>query len=407
MKPNRKKRELANWIRRRLGQPIVDVLIDTTQLDDAIDFAVDFFGTHAGGIGNEESLLIICPEQVKYDATGKPCHPKPKKGRWRTIVDPLTCASTGTSGTTTPPTTSDPTTACSPLDCTSITPVNTTEECIRYGGEDNDPNTGYQGDLNAQCLAFNLDPCCPTETNPGPGWCGDGIPDPHCFTEIGQYNANADGPYWIEGDTTQSPYVTQGSFVFKTVYDVPKDIISIVCGLEKGKGFGYGGVGGFSDSEEALFSPMHLFLNNGGLGLGSGGMAGGGFMDLVSLELGLQYIEMFRTMYTVKLHAQLLELQHKVKISPAPTSAGLIGLLVNRKVPDEYLYEHIWVKEYAEALCMIQIGTNANKYSNANFPGGASINAAFYLDEGKSKREKLEEQITNGMYAEPPGFFWG
>jgi hypothetical protein len=410
MRPNRKKRELANWIRRRLGSPLVDVLIDTTQLDDAIDFAVDYFGTHAGGIGNEKDIIIICPEQVKYDATGKPCQPKPKKGRWRTYVNPDTCVDSLTIPTTSSPTTSSPTTGCQPpLDCSTINPYNTTDPCVRYGGDDNNYSTTFNGEPDVQCLSFVTDPCCPQETLPGNGWCEDNIQTPHCFTETGQYDENAIGPFWVEGDTSVPPILNGGTgFVFKTIYDVPSDVIGITRALPRGTAGGYfGGVEGFSDSGEALFSPIHMFLNNGGLGLGTGGRFGGGFVDLVGLELGLQYIEMFKTMYTVQLEAQLLELQHKVRISPAPRSQGVIALECYRKVAPEYMYEHIWVREYAEALCMIQIGINGNKYSGASFPGGASINAQFYYDQGMAKRDKLEEQITNGMYAEPPTFFWG
>lgn len=414
MRPNRKKKELSNWIRRRLGAPVVDVLIDTTQIDDAIDFAVDFFGEHAGGIGNEKDVLLICPEQVKYDATGKPCQPKPKRGRWRKPLQE--CCSEGSTGcppttgapTTSAPTTSSPTTACdATLDCDSIPPINTTDLCVRYGGEDNDPNTGFNGNLDAQCYDFVTDPCCPQETLPGNGWCDDNIQDPHCFTETGEYDPDAVGPFWIEGDTSAPPMITSGSFVFKSVYDIPKDVMGIVRALPQGRGGFFGGVDGMTDAGEALFSPIHMFLNNGGLGLGTGGRFGGGFVDFVGLELGLQYIEMFRKMYTVQLEAQLLELEHKVRLSPAPAAPGIIALECYRKVAPEYMYEHIWVREYAEALCQIQVGTNGSKYTGATFPGGASINAQFYTEQGLEKRSKLEEQLVNGMYAEPPSFFWG
>jgi len=406
MRPSRKKRELANWIRRRLGQPVIDVLIDTTQIDDQIDFAVDYFGQHAGGIGHEESILLICPEQVKYDATGKPCQPKPTKGRWRKKVDTESCATTASSGTSgTPGTsgtsgTSGSNECAADLDCDSITPVNTTDPDIRYGGPDRNPNTN-----------FLLDPCCPEETNPGPGWCNDNIQEDHCFTETQPFDPNADGPYWVEGDTTVPPKLKESDdpddgFVFKTVYDIPKDVTAIVKQLPRGRGTGIGG-NDFSDSGEALFSPMHLFLNNGGLGLGAGGRFGGGFVDLVGLELGLQYIEMFRIIYTVRMNAQLLELEHKVRISPPPTNQGVIALSCYRKVADEAMYEHIWVREYAEALCLYQVGMNAIKYNGATFPGGASINAQFYIDKGEAKREKLENELITGKYAEPPEFFWG
>jgi hypothetical protein len=439
MKPNLKKRELANWIRRRLGAPVIDVLIDSSQIDDAIDYAIDYFGTHAGGIGHEKSILVIVPELLKYDVTGTPSQPKPKIGRWRKNPIPYINGNTDVSlqdyqnlsieclydsccdpskappdfnfdvcGTTIPtsscPTTSAPTTS-SPstgdceadLDCSTIPPSNSTHPDQRFGGLDRN-----------QFTDFNIHPsCCPKNVRgPGPGWCGDSTQEPHCFTETEKGDPSLIGPFWTEGDTTAPPSLRRGEFVFRSVYDVPKDVVAVVERFPEGRGE-YFGTEGFSDAGEALFSPIHLFLTNGGLGMGQGGRFGGGFVDLIGLELGLQYLEMFRTMYVVKMHAQLLDLQHKIRLSPAPMNRGVVSLFVYRKVPAEYMYEHIWVREYAEAMAMIQVGMNVIKYTGATFPGGAAINADFYINEGKEKRQKLEDQMASGMYAEPPDFFMG
>jgi hypothetical protein len=436
MRPNKKRRELANYIRRQLGQPVVDVLIDSTQIDDAIDHAVDYFGEHAGGIGHEESMIIVVPEQVKYDATGHPDQAKPKKGRWRSktpeymnnlhleslnlnkfaplcidcLDEPSPQVQTPcTTATTAMPATGDPSSVCSTgstgtsgddcladLDCSSISSVNTTHPETQYGGPDGDPDT-----------EFHVDPaCCATEVKgPGPGWCGDTIQDPHCFTETEMGDPNAEGPFWVEGDTTTPPHVNPGQFVFKSVYDVPRDVIGVLEQIPEGRGWAT--FDGFGETGEALFSPIHLFLNNGGLGLGGGISYGGGYVDLVGLELGLEYIEMFRRMYTIRYQVQLLTLQHQIRISPAPRTRGLLAIWCYRKVPEEYMYSHVWVREYATAMAMIQVGMNGSKYSGATFPGGSSFNAQFYIDKGEDKREKLEEQILSGMYAEPPRWFIG
>ena len=429
MRPNQKKRELASWIRRQLGEPVIDVLIDPIQIDDAIDNAIDFFGEHAGGIGHEESLLVITPEQVKYDATGNPSQPKPKTGRWRgqppqnlitdgdpanlnlnkfvsndvsclyegSFATPCSSGAPTTGSPSCPSVTSNPPSGDCPatLDCGSIPASNTTDPNVQYGGPDGNIKTDFQIDPN----------CCPKEVQgPGPGWCGTNCQEPHCFTETEFCDQNAQGPFWIEGDNTSSPVVdtSKENYVFKSVYDIPKDVVGVVEGLPRG--YGNAGAGGFSTQGEALFSPIHLFLNNGGLGLG-GGIHGG--MDMVGLELGLQYIEMFRRMYTIEYSVQLLDLQSKLRISPAPSSAGVIGVWVYRKVPEQYMYSHQWVRAYATALAMIQVGRNAVKYQGASFPGGASVNAMYYIDEGKAEKERLEQQIQDGMYAEPPGFFIG
>lgn len=393
MRPYRKKRELANYIRRRLGSPVIDVLIDTTQLDDMIDQATDFFGEHAGGIGNEDTIMLICPEPVYYDGTGSPCQPGPTAGRWRksqTDTPPTT-------GTVTPGTTG--TTACPPGDCGA---VNTNHIKPPLGECENPiPNT-VDGEE------------CPQESAcRGPGWCGDGIQEPHCFTETEKGDPDAEGPFWVEGDTTAKP--SKKGFLFKSVYDVPSDIIAVHTHL----GVGYFGTGTSERGGEALFSPLHLLMHGGGnWGMQSptsfvdnryGHWHGshGGFVDVVGWEMGMQYLEMFRTLYSRKINVQLLELEHKVRVTPPPTQKGIIAFAATRRVADEHLYNHQWVREYAFALCMIQCGMNGSKYTNLTFPGGGSFNADFYFREGVTLREKLEEQISSGMYSLPPDFYMG
>jgi hypothetical protein len=193
MRPYKKKRELSDWIRRRLGAPFMDPMIDTTQIDDCIDAACDFFGEFAGGIGNVESVLLINPELVYYDATGTESQPGPSKGKWRAPMPPFlmnltidqinaltvsqyealkancgTVATTGTTGASCCPST-----------------YNSTKD--KYGGDDGNIKTDYQ-----------LDPdCCPASVEgPGPGWCGDGIQPAHCFTETNPGDPLAIGPFW-------------------------------------------------------------------------------------------------------------------------------------------------------------------------------------------------------------------
>lgn len=388
MRPYRKKRELSNWIRRRLGAPLMDVLVDSTQIDDCIDQACDFFGEHAGGVGNEESIILIAPELTFYDGTGNSSHPAPTGGKWRKTA---TIGTSGTSGSPTPGTTG--TSACT-VNCPPAGPQ------LVNGTTKNYPILDAEGNV------------CPVETKPGPGWCGDGIPDPHCFTEQGEYDPEAIGPFWVEGDTTNKP-ARQG-WVWKTVYDIPSDVIAIHDRLTAG----YLNATGNTE-DNALFAPAGMLLQGGGnWGLQSAGRSvdnrwgfwmgnQGGFVDIVGWQLGMQYIEMFRQMFTIKMHAQHLELEHKVRLTPPPAGKGVIALACTRKVADEYMYEHQWVREYALAMTMINIGMNASKYSNMVFPGGGSINGDLYLSRGDALRDKLEQQIDDGRYSEPADFFVG
>jgi hypothetical protein len=253
---------------------------------------------------------------------------------------------------------------------------------------------------------------CPVETLPGPGWCGDGIQPPHCFTEVGAYDPDAEGPFWIEGDTTAKPI--KNGYVFKSVYDVPSDVIAVHNRLNAG---GFSGAG--NNEDYALFAPAGMLLQGGGSwgmqspssfvdnrwGYWQGGA--GGFVDIVGWQIGMQYIEMFRQMFTVKLEAQLLELEHKVRLTPPPSSRGIIALECTRRVADEAMYEHQWVRDYALALAMINIGMNAGKYTGMTMPGGGAINTDMYFARGDALKQYLIDQIDNGRYAEPPDFFVG
>lgn len=394
MRPYRKKKELANWIRRKLGAPVVDVIIDTTQIDDCIDQACDYFGEFASGVGNENTIILISPEPVYYDGTGSVNQPGPTAGRWRKPVttECLSTTAAGTTGTT-------GTTACPPTDCEAI---NTTHIPKPLGACENPKPTSING------------VCCPEESPcRGPGWCGDGIQPDHCFTQTEKGDPEAEGPFWIEGDTTGKP--SKQGFLFKSIYDIPSNIIALHAHL----GAGYFGTQAYDTQGEALFSPLHLLLGGGGswgmqsptawvdnrYGYWHGGQ--GGFVDVVGWEMGMQYLEMFRTLYTTKLDVQLLELEHKVRITPAPTAKGIIAIAATAKVADDYMYEHQFVREYALALCLVQIGMNAGKYTGITLPGGGSVNFEMYLSRGDALREKLEQQINDGQWSVPSDFYLG
>lgn len=386
MRPYRKKRDLANWIRRKLGSPVIDVVLDSTQLDDCIDQATDFFGEHAGGIGNEDTIIAICPELVLYDGTGTICQPGPTGGRWRKRV--------GTIPTTAAPTTGE---GC---------PIPENSLIFKYGGPDGNPLTSYP------VLDASGSPC-PGETLPGPGWCGTGIQDAHCFIETDPTDPEAIGPFWVEGDTPVKPAMP--GFIFKSIYDVPTDIIAVHDNLQS---FPSGLGGSFEDN--ALFFPQVMMFQGGGSwGLtnsatysdnrwGYWQSGANGYVDIVSMFMGMQTLELYRQMFTIKVTAQLMDLDHKVRINPGPKAKGTIVFGATRRVADESMYSHQWVREYAFALAMQQVGMNMSKYGNITMPGGGSINGELYLTRGDALREKLEAQIKNdSYYSEPPDFFVG
>lgn len=316
-----RKQELADWIRRRLGAPILNLnLLHSTQLDDAIDEAVLYFGEHAGGIGHEQNYAFILTQ---------PCED------YGNLFD---------NDQNTPENLG--------LECT-WTPEMSANRIVRYRHE-------YQLPRSVVAIGDDL------SNTIGVGGFGSAEAD------IMRYQA------W------------QGAL--------------------PGVGGAVGGVAGVGGVGGAVFigntTPGYGSFGN----FGNAGMSqrhGGLGIDIVTYEIGLQYLEMFRQRYTIKMNAQFMEAQRKVRFSPPPKSDGVIILQVWTRVPEQWLFENLWVRRYALGLTKIQIGWNTKKYDGLAFPGGVKVNGDVYLEEGKADIERLEEEINKGKYSFPPDFFFG
>lgn len=411
MRP-KKKKELVDWIKRRVGKPVINVLIDDTQIDDCIDIACDFFAEHAGGVANENGVLLIKPELVYYDGITNRINNRtdngPTSGKWRKKLPPFLMSLTVDQlnnltlaqyeqlklecGFTTTPSTTGTVSCCPPAFNTA------TDKII-------DPNL----------VRLNGDCCADEATDSGLGWCK--IPQElHCYTDVEYLNPLTEGPFWKLGDSSTIP--NKKGFLYKTIYDLEDDIIEVNGQLDQGM-FGIG-----SGSEDAaLFSPLGIMMSNGGIqgymnsntmvnssyGSMFGTFFGGGNnFDVVSYFSSMQYLELYRQLFTVKMMTQFNALTHKLTISPAPTTGGIIALSVTKRIVDEKLYTHQGVRDLALAHTLINIGMNSSRYNNLSFPGGASINGELYLKRGDDLREKIEKQITDDhLYSELPEFFIG
>lgn len=233
-------------------------------------------------------------------------------------------------------------------------------------------------------------------------------------------------------DVCYAPDVTAAPImVYKAEYQLPRNVLAVgklmpkVCQqsfsnepiLERGFALtsqgilatGIGGIqgAGFGAAGTALWTSNTgtAFSSWGGKG-GAGTRGAGGGADIIGYELGLEYLEMLRQRYTIKMDAQFLEESNKVRFSPAPRGSGVIILPVWCRVEDSALFDNIWIRHYVFALAQIQIAYNVKKYTGTAFPGGANIDGDFYLTEGKEAKEKLEEDIDNNKYGYPPQSFY-
>ena len=300
MKIYNKKQELADWIRRKLGAPIIDVPLEESQLDDVIDDTVQYFGEHAGGIGNEEQYILInvC-EDRDWENNGS--MPSLEEGN------------------------------CDEYD---VSTVSGTGAYKRYQAE-------YQLPRNVVSLMQEF-----------PGGSG-------------ALSRDAD-------------LLTYGTY-----------------------GAGVGAVNALSSYG------MGYYMAGASFGNRSGSSHEGS--ALIGFEIGMQYLEMWRQRYTIKMRAQFMEQTRKVRFSPMPHSApnGQILLGVWARVADEWLYENIWVKNYALALAKLQVASNLSLFGNMAYPGGVQLNYEVFQTQGQEEKEKLEQEIVELKYNYPPDFIVG
>lgn len=302
MKIYNRKSELASWVHRKLGKPVIDVPLSDDQLDDLIDDACQYFSEHAGGIGNEQQYVIInvC-EDRDHDNNGS--IPSLEEGNCNEF-DATTAAGSGFK---------------------------------IYQAE-------YQLPRNVIAIMQEF-----------PGSSG--------------------------GQTADGQLLSYGA--------AAAGVGAIGALGGGGGGFGY-------------------FLGGSSFGTRGGSRSSGTStgIDMVGFEIGMQYLEMWRQRYTIKIRAQMLEQTRKVRFSPMPNRSpgGQILLGVWARVADEWLYENIWVKNYTLALAKLQVASNMKLYGNMSFPGGVTLNYEAFANEGKEEKKDLEQEIVDLKYGEPPDF---
>lgn len=330
MKIYDKKRELADWIRRRLGAPILKAVpLAAEQLDDCIDFAVEYAGEHMGGVGNKEEIAIIF---------------------------------------TKPEDTSE-----------SLLPT-TDQRYIKNHDYTNNPTgmtvnvSGGRGAILTYKQEYQL---------------------PRSVLAVSDVlNAGGSGFGALNSGAT----------------DDDQSILSVASLNSAFGGLGLGGLGGIGGGTTSMATASGLFVPSTAPGFNSFGSRGGiksagGGIDLISFFLGMQYLEMVHQMFTVKLRMEFSPQERKVRFSPSPPSFGFIAFSVWNRITEEWMYENIWVKQYALAKAMKQIAFNGKLYEGAAFPGGVKLNFDFYNTEADKEIEKLEKEIMDNKYGAPPQSF--
>lgn len=321
MKVYNKKEELADWIRKKLGSPIISVPISSEQLEDCIDDAVDYATVFLGGVGNEEQFVVICTQSCSgaVDRDDPDYLPSLEEGNCTTVLGAVSAA----------------------------------------------PFLFYKAEYQLPRNVVAIKPVLPGGSKSNTGACQGGSNDDSSIMQYAAYSAGVGAVSSMGG------------------------VGSVGTGVGLYLGGSTPGIGAL-----------------GGFGTRGGSRMGGTGIDLVSYELGMQYLEMINQLYTIKMSAQFMEQTRRVRFSPRP-GYGTIILPVWARVADKWMYENIFVRRYALALAKLQVGMNLKLYGNMTLPGGVTLNAAEYTNEGKAEQEKLEDDVLEGKYSPPPDFFVG
>jgi len=177
------------------------------------------------------------------------------------------------------------------------------------------------------------------------------------------------------------------------VYDIDEDITAVVEVIDD---CNFGRVGELFTVENALFNAGLFSLDSTHGGTGE---------NVLTLQMVIEYVDFIHTLHGKQYDIRIDEIQHKATLFPTPNcNDGKLGFIVTKKIDEAKLYCLRWVREYAYAIAMTQIGLNRSKFEGVTLPGGGTLNGALFLQEGKELKEKLDEELRD-RYEEPPDFF--
>lgn len=144
-----------------------------------------------------------------------------------------------------------------------------------------------------------------------------------------------------------------------------------------------------------LFTVENMLIHQWGINLSS--------PDLVSYQMMHSFLDFYRTMYGKQYRVEIHEHAHELRILPIPRHDGGMFVGVWVKNPEIELYNYSWVREYAFAKSLIQMGMTMIRYTGVALPGGGTLNGDMYLTKGEQMVEKLELELLEN-WSTPPSF---
>lgn len=223
------------------------------------------------------------------------------------------------------------------------------------------------------------------------------------FTVNG-YNTSSGTPATFEVATikTSSPINSKQTFEFQNNYLVLPDNVLSVASVMKSSSFG--GIGNAAGVPGiALFNPF--LAGGGGMGMGACGSMG---YDMATYYTMRQYLATLEWMMFPPISYNFNQRTNRLYLNT--DSFNGIGLndyllfeVTTYPRPEEFteMYSDFWLREYWVNLVKYQWGTNLTKYSQVQLPGGITLNGESIKQEAAQALEQMRTRFAMDA-ADPP-----
>ena len=223
------------------------------------------------------------------------------------------------------------------------------------------------------------------------------------FTVNG-YNPDTGTPATFEITEVRDSSPVNGlqTFEFQNNYIVLPDSVLSVSQVMKSTGFGgFGRAAGIPGV--ALFNP---FLAGGG-GMGPGACGSMGY-DMTTYYTMRQYLATLEFMMFPPISYNFNQRTHRLYLNTDSFNGVDVGDYLMFEVttyPDPVtfpqMYSDFWLKEYWVSLVKYQWGQNLTKYSGVQLPGGITLNGDGIKEEAKRELEAMRSRFAMDA-ADPP-----
>ena len=373
--------ELKQYIKYRLGAPVLEINVSDEQMDIAINDGFAYFFGRSHYNGTERVYMGLRIEQPFLDFF------KTKKLSTVTQSDEPVVYGEGFVDTVTLTAAGSGYPIQSGSDGTQIDVATTTTS---GSGE------GLTVDLSAsRTTQQGLTSVTVNQT-------GSGYEVGDTFTVNG-YNASSGTPATFEVATikTSSPINSKQTFEFQNNYLVLPDNVLSVASVMKSSTFG--GIGNAAGIPGiAFFNP---FLAGGGMGMGACGSMG---YDMTTYYTMRQYLATLEFMLFPPISYNFNQRTKRLYLNTDNFNGiGLNDYMVFEVTtypkPEEFpeMYSDFWLREYWVNLVKYQWGSNLTKYSQVQLPGGITLNGDSIKQEAAQTLEQMRTRFAMDA-ADPP-----